>query len=52
MPLVFDDVAPHTILFETARLVRDALGLSDVLGRRTLDAIRERTPWARPQGRR
>lgn len=52
MPLAFDDVAPHTVLFETARLVRDALGLSDVLGRRTVDAIRERTPWARPRGAR
>jgi hypothetical protein len=52
VPLTCDDVAPHTVLFEGARLARDALGLSELLGRRTVDALRERTPWARPHGRR
>jgi hypothetical protein len=52
VPLAFDDVAPHTVLAEAARLTRDSLGLSDLFGRRTLDALRERTPWARPHGRR
>ncbi len=52
VPIACDDVAPHTVLFEGLRIARDALGLSDLLGRRSLDAIRARTSWARPIGRR
>ena len=44
------DRAPHTTVAEGLRLLRDALGLSELFGRRSLDRLREYTPWQRPTG--
>ena len=52
VPESTSDYAPITVAGELARLLRDTLGLGDLLGRRTIDNLRERTPWARPKGAR
>jgi hypothetical protein len=46
------DYAPTTTGAEFLRIVRDALGLSDLFGRRTIDDLREDSPWPRPHGSR
>ena len=46
------DYSPLVVGPELLRIARDGLGLSDVLGRRTLDRLRSLTPWPRPSGTR
>lgn len=46
------DYAPTTTAAELLRILRDALGLSSLFGRRTLDNLREESPWPRPHGSR
>lgn len=46
------DYSPLVVGPELLRIVRDGLGLSDLLGRRTLDRLRALTPWPRPSGAR
>ena len=46
------DYSPVVVGPELLRIVRDGLGLSDLLGRRTLDELRSHTPWPRPSGAR
>lgn len=52
VPESANDYAPLMVAGELARVIRDTLGLGDLFGRRTIDNLRERTPWARPKGAR
>ena len=52
MAPALSDFSPMTVLGELARIGRNRLGLGDVLGRRTLDNLREKTPFPRPHGTR
>ncbi len=46
------DYAPTTTGAEILRIARDALGLSEIFGRRAIDELREDSPWPRPHGAR